>query len=186
MATTKKTVSAVEALILAITPIASEMMTNELACGLAEAQAVKLLKAWKDPTFDEWESVRKAFVAQKPAAMASRAADMAWSRLIKSAGLAKPKSTSAEAIQREEARKKEAERLAALSDDQIQRHIDVYSELSDDAGAKKYKAEKKRRDDEKAKPQKDAIDKAIKSIREKVKDCKDTKKLNAILKLLEA
>ena len=164
-----------------LTP-AHDYLAGTHGAGLAESELKKLLSTWKYD-FKQWEIVRLAFIGQKPLDMTSDAADKAWQRLVKSFGLKKPASKSADAITKAQAREKAQAELAKVDDATLTKRI----QLLEDNGlsATKLKAEAKRRETEKLKPQLEIIADEKAKIRTALNKCNDVKLLEKIAKLLK-
>ena len=166
----------------AIQPLAHDYLANAHGAGIAESKIKELLLNWKYD-YAAWEKVREAFVSQKPLDMTSNTANAQWSRLVKSFGLKKPVSKSADAIVRAANRDKAAKALADVDDATLAKRI----QLLEDNGlsATKLKTEVKRRQAEKDAPVKEAKDKALSEIRAALPkaDLKTLEKIHKLLKL---
>ena len=166
----------------AIQPLAHDYLANAHGAGIAESKIKELLLNWKYD-YAAWEKVREAFVSQKPLDMTSNTANAQWARLVKSFGLKKPVSKSADAITKNAQREKAAKALADVDDATLQKRI----QLLEDNGlsATKLKTEAKRRQAEKDAPVKEAKDKALKEIKAALPkaDLKTLEKIHKLLKL---
>ena len=166
----------------AIQPLAHDYLANAHGAGIAESKIKELLLNWKYD-YAAWEKVREAFVSQKPLDMTSNTANAQWARLVRSFGLKKPQSKSADAITKAANREKQIEKMKAFDDATLAKKIQLLTDNGLDA--KTFKAEQKRRQAEKDAPIKEAKDKALAEIKAALPkaDLKTLKKIHTLLKL---
>lgn len=124
---------------------------------------IKELKKLPTPSFDEWESLRKAFKESAPKGALEESVSRQWQRLAKSAEMVKPKSTSAESILKAQQREAEKAKLESVSDDELAVRIQKLADL--DMKPTKLIQEQKRRQAVKDAPVKEAKAEAIKEIK---------------------
>ncbi len=88
---------------------------------LAEEAKAEILKALDGADYPVFESIREIWVTSYMTERECKrdAAKMQWSRMCKEFAIEKPKSTSAEAVKKDEAREAEKARLANMTADQI-------------------------------------------------------------------
>ena len=110
----------------AIAAMRKEMAENSainFAKGVLCAELAKadILKALDGADYPVFESVRELWVTSYMTERECKrdAAKMQWSRMCKEFAIEKPKSTSAEAVKKDEAREAEKARLASLTADEI-------------------------------------------------------------------
>jgi hypothetical protein len=124
---------------------------------------VKELKKLPNPSFDEWEALRKAFKEVAPRGALEESVSRQWQRLAKNAEMVKPKSTSAESIIKAQQREADRKKLESVSDDELATRIQKLADL--DMKPTKLVAEQKRRQAVKDAPVKEAKAEAIKEIK---------------------
>lgn len=187
---TVKNAAASEAPVLAaVRGLAGQYLADTFAAGVQERKLIDLLKTWAAPTYDEWEAVRKAFQDQRPPEMTEAASRMAWSRLVKAAGLEKPKATSADAASKQNAREKVKSELVVLSDTALKTRVDALLKAGfgpSDPAVKRLSGEIKRREDAALEPVKAQMADDRKAIKTALKECKDVailKKIRTLLKV---
>jgi hypothetical protein len=82
--------------------------------GREESAIVKLLQSIPAWNFDDWETLRKAFVASKPDDMSTDAAGKHWKKIVEAAGMTKPKSGKIDSQVKQTQRVKQSEKMEAL------------------------------------------------------------------------
>lgn len=96
------------------TATSTSFLSHTDSAGVEESNLIALLQSIPEWNFDDWETLRKAFVCSKPERMSTDAAGKHWKKIVDAAGMTKPKSGKADATIKETQRAKVSEKLEAL------------------------------------------------------------------------
>lgn len=139
-------------------------------CGEQEAKAhiIAALSAHKAPTYAQYQEWRDTWKTATEGRTAN-ARNVAWSRLLKDAGVTIPESENPEAERKAQKRAEEKARLDSTPVEELDKLKTQAMKDEDFDNAKKYSAAIKRRADLLLKPEKDAAKEEAKTIKELIK-----------------
>ena len=161
--TAQATLTAFEAALTSIKENGALYLKHAIGADAAGLLIVKELKKLPNPSFDEWEALRKAFKDVAPRGALEESVSRQWQRLAKNAEMVKPKSTSAESLIKAQQREADRKKLASVSDGELATRIQKLADL--DMKPTKLLQEQKRRQTVKDLPVKEAKAEAIKAIK---------------------
>lgn len=172
------------------TASSADLLHSELTGGLAEKALIEHLQSIPEWTFDDWETLRKSFVNAKPENMTQKAADNRWQRLVKDAGMEKPKSGTVDAQVKQTQRAKVSEKmetLLAMELPELEKLKNTAVKDSDFSQAGLIQKALDKKATELLKPQEEAFKAELKTVREALNKLKVTDKatLDKIAKLLK-